>query len=249
MVDMTIETRFSELSPAKQVALLYAVGSWTQKTLFDRFGVSYGEYRQARDELTKVGVLGLDGTLSATAWELVPGWAWREIRTRLTEDLERARENERRVASDNLQLRTEIVSLKVQLSALGETNEELRTSVAENQAFQNMFTKFAPMGLTANWIRSVISLTLVECAIKAKLEKLGHAVKEGIGFNDLLEALELNLREREGRQLGYRLIGLPTIRQMRHKISHDGHRLMGIPTADADAVENVVADLVDELRL
>ncbi len=108
---------------------------------------------------------------------------------------------------------------------------------------------FLGLYLNVHWVRAIAALTLVEAALKLKLNRLGYPTQDGISFGELRNAIEQALQEKETRSLRPSLLGLNELVGMRNKIVHAGHLFVSLPKEQADAVVGSVADLINDLAL
>ena len=109
--------------------------------------------------------------------------------------------------------------------------------------------RFGRLGVTADWVRVAVALTLIEAAMKQKLESLGHSVREYVKFDDLTKEFEQTLEQKESRRLRPQLIGLSQLHGARNKFVHTGHLYMDLPKDEADSIVNLVAGLIDDMGL
>ncbi len=244
---MSFGDSFSDLSLAEQAVLLYVIGHWTQKELLNRYRVSYSEFSRARKELVVNGILETENTASEKGLNMVPTEAWIETQSSLRNKLERAQEETRAALADNARLKENISALNAQVEALFGKISEQEKLLEESHELNDLLCRFDSMGINAQWVRSVVALTLIEAAMKRKLEQLGISIKPGISFGELRTTLEQAVHDIEKRKLRPRLLGLSELSEMRNKIIHTGHLFVRLPKAEADALVDNVSDLLSEI--
>ena len=195
-------------SPAELCALRYAVGIQTQKELFKRFGISYSEYRHAREKLELEGMIRPDGSLIETGLDLIPSYEWIDILETFRQRLE---ESQQAAIARNAQIsdfRSIISDLQTAVTRLQEENSALTSASEETKDLSEILDRFSPITINPHWVRSVIALTLIEAAMKKKLEDSGGIVEARPSFGQLRESLQQTLQKEEGRELRHRLLGL-----------------------------------------
>jgi len=244
---LSFRDSFSDLSQAEQAALLYVAGYWTQKELLSRYRVSYTEFNRARKELVVKGVLETENTASEKGHNMIPTEVWIEIQLLLRDKLERFQEETRATLADNVHLKENISALKTQVEALNGKVSEQEKLIEESRDLNDLLRRFDSMGINAQWVRSVVALTLIEAAMKRKLGQLGISIKPGVSFGELRNTLEQAVTDIEKRSLRPRLLGLSELSEMRNKIIHTGHLFVRLPKAEADVLVENVGDLLSEI--
>ena len=238
---------FSALTSAEQAALLYAAGHRTQKEIMSRFEVPSTQFRKAREELRGRGLLDLNGAPSDDGIATIPGVEWQGILEILYRKHQRSEDRQTELIDASASQNLEISSLLEQVSELQQQLHDLKSVSDTHRDVAVMLTNFNPLKITVHWVRSAVALTLIEAAMKQKLENLGIGVKEGISFGDLRKTLEQALLDKEGRELRRRLLGLSELSIMRNKIVHAGHQFVDLPKDEADSIESAVANLIAEI--
>jgi len=244
---LSLVDSFSDLSPAEQAVLLYVVGHWTQKELLNRYHVSYSEFSRARKELVVNGVLETENTASEKGLNRVPTKAWIEIQSSLRNRLEQSQEETRAASVDNVRLKENISALNAQVETLFSKISEQEKLQEGSHDLNDLLCRFATTGINAQWVRSVVALTLIEAAMKMKLEQLGISIKPNVSFGELRTTLEEAVQAIEKRKLRPRLLGLSELSEMRNKIIHTGHLFLSLPKTEADTLVDNVSDLLSEI--
>jgi hypothetical protein len=247
VAEMSKYEKFLDLSPAERAALLYVVGCWTQKDLFNRYRVSYSEFSLARKELVGKGILTTENVASQEGFGLIPIEAWTEIRSSLHAQLELSREETRVAYADNLRNKENITALNTRIESLLSNIAEQKGLLEKNRDLNDVLGSFANMGINAQWVRSIVALALMEAAMKKKLEQLGMTVQQNISFGELRNILEQAINDKEKRKLRPRLLGLSELSQMRNKIIHTGHLYVDLPKSEADALVDNISNLISEI--
>jgi hypothetical protein len=103
-------------------------------------------------------------------------------------------------------LRRECSALQDQVSTLSEKLSDQEKLIEENRDLNDIPEKFKSMQISSHWVRAVVALSLIEAAMKLKLEHLGKPVKPNTPFGEPRAAAEQAISDLEKRKLRPRLL-------------------------------------------
>ena len=201
-----------------------------------------------RDDLTLRGFLAHDGTATTAGLRLVPTPFWVEIREGLKELVEETRRASTESDQRARALESETQTLQEKINILIEANVTHQSRLREFEPLDQLIQRFSAMQINLHWIRAVSALSLIEAAMKRKLETLSVQIEGRPSFGELRRTLEQALMDKERRKLTPRLLGLSELAEMRNKIIHSGHLFVALRQDEADSVVTSVSNLIADMK-
>lgn len=221
---MKYEKLSEEEKAALEVALLsYSSAIGVLRTLFGNQSSDSTLYRKmhiGQESLIKKGLVSSNNVYQLTdlGYSIIPQEKLvRTIKT-LVLELTNIREKCGTVESN-------AASLERDNKNLLSDNKRLSQIVQKYQSINEALEAFGFLGVDENWTSALVCTTILEFAIKDKLEKLGCPPDEVFNFNfeNLVKKLKESLSAKEGRKFEG-LFDPLSIRSTRNKLVHEGYK-------------------------
>jgi len=246
---------FEQLDENERFALEVAIRNESAKAVGPAFfkGVrasdsTYYRYNaDGREKLCQKAILDQKYRPTSLAFDILPLDNAKHLLARLARKNEELHDNWNRTLDEKFKAAQTSQELEKTVASLRNELDILRSRINKFEPLEKLGAEFAGFPVNERLMAALISLNLIEPAIKKKLEELKVEIPGKVHFNELYELLRRNLSEKEHRKLKQRLLSPTDFYDMRSKIDHWAYKIEDIEEEELRLIVNQCLKFVKEI--
>jgi hypothetical protein len=252
--DVAVQS-FAQLDENERFALEVAILNESAKAVGPTFfkGVrasdsTYYRYNaDGREKLRRKAILDQKYRPTSLAFDILPLDSAKRLLAKLVRKNEelydnwiKASDEKSKVAQTSQELEKTVASLRNELDIL-------RSRINKFEPLEKLAAEFVGFPVNERLMAALISLNLIEPAIKKKLEELKVEIPNKASFGDLYELLRSRLLEKEQRKLKQRLLSPKQFYDMRSQLDHWAYKIEDIDEEELQLIVSQSLKFVKEI--
>jgi hypothetical protein len=233
---------------ALEVAILNESATLVGPTLFKASESTYYRYdKDGREKLCQKGILDQKYRPTSLAFDILPLDNAKRLLAKLVRKNEDLWDDRKRAWDEKSKVALACQELEKTVASQRNEVDTLRSRIGKFEPLEKLTAEFVGFPVNEKLMAALISLNLIEPAIKKKLEELKVEISGELHFNQSYELLERNLSEKEGRKLKLRLLSPKDFYRMRSKIDHWAYKIEDIDEEELQLIVNQCLKFVKEI--